>query len=77
MRAFLLACVVALAGACGGKGSAAPIDGRGGGGGGTGGSIGSGGADGGLATCVDTPTELPRPPMGRLPCELIPPGLRL
>jgi len=30
-----------------------------------------------LAPCLETPTELPRPPTGRLPCDLIPPGLRL
>jgi hypothetical protein len=34
-------------------------------------------AAGALAPCLDTPTDLPRPPAGRLPCELIPPGLRL
>jgi hypothetical protein len=34
--------------------------------------------DGGrLASCVERPTDLPRPPTGRLPCELIPPGLQL
>lgn len=26
---------------------------------------------------LDRPGELPRPPQGRLPCELIPPGLDL
>ncbi len=30
--------------------------------------------DGGLAACVDRPTDLPRPPTGQLPCELLPPG---
>jgi hypothetical protein len=30
-----------------------------------------------LGPCLDSPTDLPRPPSGRLPCELIPPGLRL
>jgi hypothetical protein len=29
------------------------------------------------ASCLDQPSDLPRPPTGRLPCELIPPGLRL
>ena len=29
------------------------------------------------SACVDQPGELPRPPSGRLPCELIPPGLAL
>lgn len=34
--------------------------------------------DGGAVTsCVDRPTDLPRPPTGRLPCELVPPGLTL
>lgn len=30
-----------------------------------------------LTACLDRPGELPRPPTGRLPCELIPPGLKL
>jgi hypothetical protein len=30
-----------------------------------------------IAPCLDSPTDLPRPPAGRLPCDLIPPGLRL
>lgn len=34
--------------------------------------------DGGrLTSCVDRPTDIPRPPTGRLPCELIPPGVSL
>jgi hypothetical protein len=40
----------------------------------------AGPADGGaepLAACVERPTELPRPPTDRLPCELIPPSLIL
>ena len=24
--------------------------------------------------CLDQPTDLPRPPSGQLPCELLPPG---
>ena len=32
---------------------------------------------GGLAACLDRPTDLARPPTGQLPCELIPPGLQL
>ena len=28
-----------------------------------------------LAPCLDRPTDLPRPPTGALPCELLPPGL--
>jgi hypothetical protein len=45
----------------------------------TGGSFGGAGgsAGGGLAGCLDTPGALDRPPSGQLPCELIPPGLRL
>lgn len=27
-----------------------------------------------LAPCLDRPTDLPRPPDGVLPCELLPPG---
>lgn len=31
--------------------------------------------DGGVAPCnLDLPTELDRPPSGRLPCDLLPPG---
>lgn len=30
-----------------------------------------------LTACLDRPENLDRPPSGRLPCELIPPGLRL
>jgi hypothetical protein len=29
----------------------------------------------GLATCLEPPGELPRPPAAGLPCELIPPEL--
>jgi len=32
---------------------------------------------GGLAPCLDQPSALPLPPSTRLPCELIPPGLKL
>jgi hypothetical protein len=35
------------------------------------------GAEGGLAPCLDEPGALARPPTSGLPCELIPPGLRL
>jgi hypothetical protein len=27
-----------------------------------------------LKPCLDQPTDLPRPPSGQLPCELLPPG---
>ena len=47
-----------------------------GGAGGLGGSA-VGGAGGGLVGCLDQPGALDRPPSGRLPCELVPPGLRL
>lgn len=31
--------------------------------------------DGGpLSFCLDSPTDLPRPPTDRLPCDLLPPG---
>ena len=30
-----------------------------------------------LGACLERPNELPRPPSGKLPCELIPPGLSL
>jgi hypothetical protein len=58
------------AGAGGGTGTG----GIGGGGGGTG-TVGTGG--GGVVGCLDVPGALDRPPNGTLPCELIPPGLRL
>jgi hypothetical protein len=41
---------------------------------GVGGGAGSASAS---APCLDQPADLPHPPDGRLPCELIPPGLRL
>ncbi|HYQ26410.1 MAG TPA: hypothetical protein VER04_04300 [Polyangiaceae bacterium] len=34
-------------------------------------------AGGALRACLELPEQLPRPPAGRLPCELIPPGLSL
>ncbi|HEY0464692.1 MAG TPA: hypothetical protein VGC79_10800 [Polyangiaceae bacterium] len=30
-----------------------------------------------LAACLERPDQLPRPPTGKLPCDLIPPGLSL
>jgi len=30
-----------------------------------------------LSACLERPDQLPRPPTGKLPCELIPPGLSL
>ena len=30
-----------------------------------------------LSVCLERPEPLPRPPQGRLPCELIPPGFTL
>ncbi len=30
-----------------------------------------------LSACLERPGQLPRPPAGMLPCELIPPGLSL
>ena len=32
---------------------------------------------GALGACLERPDQLPRAPQGRLPCELIPPGLTL
>ncbi len=32
---------------------------------------------GALSACLARPGELPRPPSGALPCELLPPGLSL
>ena len=82
LAAALLGGVV-VGGACGGKANNVSTDGGPGGNGGNvgsagaGGSTGGGGATGGLAACLDRPGELARPPSGRLPCDLIPPGLRL
>jgi hypothetical protein len=36
--------------------------------------------DGGIEVvgpCLDTPADLPRPPTGQLPCDLLPPGFAL
>jgi hypothetical protein len=46
---------------------------------GTAGAAGSGGTvtppgDGGLAPCIESPTDLDRPPSGSLPCDMLPPG---
>lgn len=30
-----------------------------------------------LKACLDRPDELPRAPAGRLPCDLLPPGMEL
>ena len=67
----------ALGGACGRSKPVAPRDG------GSGGTDGGPGVDAGievaaptdgkLAPCLERPGELPRPPSGGLPCELIPP----
>jgi hypothetical protein len=86
--ALLIAAFLCVAGACGGgkgkaDGGAGGLGGGAGpagngGSGGSGGSSGSGGStDGGLVGCIDQPGALDRPPNGRLPCELIPPGVRL
>lgn len=32
-------------------------------------------APGPVSSCLDAPTDLPRPPTDRLPCDLLPPGL--
>ncbi|HEY7371168.1 MAG TPA: hypothetical protein VIF57_03250 [Polyangia bacterium] len=56
--------------ACGGSGARPPSGA--GGAGGQGGSLGVTGT-----ACLERPDELPRPPGVGLPCELIPPGLRL
>ncbi len=73
---LFIAAVLAV-GACGGGKGKGAAGGQGGGSG----SIGMGGAggaaDGGLLGCLDQPGSLDRPPSGRLPCELIPPDVRL
>jgi hypothetical protein len=71
IRAVCRLCVCALVLALGACKDRPVMTGRGGTGGGT------GTPDGGLAACLEGPGALDRPPNGRLPCELIPPGLRL
>jgi len=63
----------------GGTGGVTGLAGIGGAAGGSGGASGGAGGTGGATTaaCVDRPGTLDRPPAGRLPCELIPPGLSL
>jgi len=69
---------LSIVGACGGGKAASQDGGAGIGGGGMGGGAGGAGAtDGGLVGCLETPGALDRPPAGRLPCEFVPPGLRL
>ena len=78
--AFMVAVSLSLSivGACGGGKAASQDGGAGIGGGGMGGGAGGAGAtDGGLVGCLETPGALDRPPAGRLPCEFVPPGLRL
>jgi hypothetical protein len=60
---------LALAGACGKSKPVGLVDGGGGGSGGDGGLP----TDGALAPCLDQP-GLQRPPVGQLPCELLPPN---
>jgi hypothetical protein len=63
MRYFIIS--VLLAAACGDNKEATPKD---------------AGADAApdaaipIGGCLDQPTDLPRPPSGQLPCELLPPG---
>jgi hypothetical protein len=67
MRAALFCALVALAG-CGGPDevvpddAAPPIDAA------------IDAPPGVLGPCLERPTDLPRPPTGQLPCELLPPG---
>lgn len=74
--AMVIGALVAASACGGGKGKSPD-----GGPGGAGGSIGIGGAGGAadadLVGCLDQPGAIDRPPNGRLPCELIPPGVRL
>jgi hypothetical protein len=75
--AALLAALLVV-GACGGGVNGRPDGGPGGNGGSAiGGNVGHGGSTGGVGACLDRPGELARPPTGQLPCDLIPPGLRL
>jgi hypothetical protein len=68
--AFAFGLLLAAAGAsCGVSKTISP---PGGGGGGAAAAGGSGGPE--ATACLDRPTDLPRPPTGTLPCELLPPG---
>jgi hypothetical protein len=73
-RAWLLLGLLCATPACSSDANRKP---DGSGVGGLGGGGGSGGGAGGLAACLDQPGALDRPPNGQLPCELIPPGLKL
>jgi hypothetical protein len=82
MRRWLLLTAVCLICSCGrSKPASSPVDAAvnpqpdmGTGTGGTGGSSSDGGV--GQVPCLDQPTDLPRPPSGMLPCELIPPEFK-
>jgi hypothetical protein len=66
--AWLLLGLLYVVPACSSDANSKPISGVGG----------SGGAGGvGLVGCLDQPGALDRPPNGQLPCDLIPPGLKL
>jgi hypothetical protein len=73
-RALRVLLLAALCG-CGKSGSPAGASAASGSGGGAGLPTGGGGSAG-LAPCLDQPGSLPAAPSGRLPCELIPPGLQ-
>lgn len=62
MKRFLVLSGLSLLFGCGGSGNP------------SGNNPPDGGTDGGLAACVDRPTDLSRPPSsGILPCDLVPP----
>jgi hypothetical protein len=71
MRRWILMLALCLAGACGDDGSSSPDDA----------SrppdasaLDAGAPDGGATgSCLEQPTDLPRPPTGQLPCDLLPP----
>lgn len=72
MRRCLLLFAICLLGACGDDAStpadaATPADGR---------TPDAAVPDGGMpvSACLESPTDLPRPPTGQLPCDLLPPG---
>jgi hypothetical protein len=74
--AWLLLGLLCVVPACSSDANIKPISGVGGIGG-SGGAGGSTGGSTGLVGCLDQPGALDRPPGAQLPCELVPPGLKL
>jgi hypothetical protein len=78
VRLALVGAAALAVSACGGKSKSSPGDGAidAASSDGSGSDAGSNDVDPSGAACLEMPGQLPRPPGDRLPCELIPPGLR-